>query len=203
MLKASVSIITGSPLRDPMATLSHGDPAGNIPQDLSLHELQQILDWVNVRVDQPQAWLWAYVEVEHINPNHWGYPSQVRDGASYPMPMIPVSILPGPRCGDGGGGKATSPECWGRDWYRSSIWVRTSSLAVMSYNIQGQLSHGQWRVGPLSRALWVNQNWSLWPPEMTGATDISTDPNCSRGTDPDMFLGRTWIWIPPLSQVAV
>lgn len=114
-----------------MATRSHGDPDGNIPQDKSLCELQQVLDWVNVMVDQTQVWLWAYVEVELINPDHWNYLPQVRGGASYLMLMIPVSILPGPWWG----GEATSPECWSWGWYRSSIRVRTSSLAVMSGKI--------------------------------------------------------------------
>ena len=44
-----------------MGSLSHEDPADIVQQDQALHELQQVLAGVDVRVGQPQAWLCACV----------------------------------------------------------------------------------------------------------------------------------------------
>ena len=39
----------------------------SISQDQSLHDLQQVLDGIDVRVSQPQAWLWAWLVPELVS----------------------------------------------------------------------------------------------------------------------------------------
>lgn len=56
----------------------HGDPVGIVPQALSLHQLQQVLDGVDVRVGQPKASLWACVVAELVIPGHWSHLPQAR-----------------------------------------------------------------------------------------------------------------------------
>ena len=72
----------------PVAALSHRDSAGIFPRDQSLHDLQQVLDGVNVRVGQPKARLGAWMVVELVNPGH---PPQVRGQSLFPVPMTSSS----------------------------------------------------------------------------------------------------------------
>ena len=53
-----------------MAALSLGDSGDIVPQDQSLHKLQQVLDGVDVRVGQPKALLWDWVIAEQVNLGH-------------------------------------------------------------------------------------------------------------------------------------
>lgn len=66
--------LTGSLLEHPVVTLSHGGLAGIVPQGQSLRELQQVLDGVGVKVDQPKAQPWAWVVSELLNLSIWGHP---------------------------------------------------------------------------------------------------------------------------------
>lgn len=53
--------IPGSSLELLWTTPSHRDPVGTVPQDQSLHKLQQVLDGADVKVGQPKARLWTWV----------------------------------------------------------------------------------------------------------------------------------------------
>ena len=51
------TINTGPSLKLLLVALSHGDPVTVVPQDQSLHVLQQITDGVDVGVSQVKAWV--------------------------------------------------------------------------------------------------------------------------------------------------
>lgn len=48
-------ILTGAPLRYPVAVMRNGDLTGIILQDQCLYELQQVLDGIDDWVGQPKA----------------------------------------------------------------------------------------------------------------------------------------------------
>lgn len=55
-LKASgTPLCAKTPLEYPAFVPSHGGPVAVIPQDQSLHTLQQVRDGVDVRMSQPKA----------------------------------------------------------------------------------------------------------------------------------------------------
>lgn len=142
-----------------MASLSHGDPVGIVPQALSLHELQQLLDGVDVRVGQPKAWLWNWVVAELVIP--------IGVSASSPLPVVR----------DG----AISPESRGQLSCEGQ-----GQLALLLQCLErGRASKGR---GRLRMVLWFHHAWFLWIPEVTWATDVSTDPSYSWTVDSDMAL---------------
>lgn len=91
-------ILTGTPLGYPVAATSLRDFAGIVPQVQSLHELQQVLAGVDVRVCQPKAWLWASMVAKLVSPGSWGHPPQSKGwsqlpymyalGVSSPWPVV-------------------------------------------------------------------------------------------------------------------
>ena len=66
-------ILTRSPLRYLVAATSFGDLVVIVPQDQSLHQLQEFLDRVDARVGQPKAWLWACLVAKLVSPDPWGH----------------------------------------------------------------------------------------------------------------------------------
>lgn len=55
-----------------MVATSLGDLVSIVPQDQSLHKLQQVLDGFGVWVGQPKACLWARVVTSLVSQGPWG-----------------------------------------------------------------------------------------------------------------------------------
>ena len=51
--------LTETPLGYPAVALSHVDPVAIIPQDKSLHTLQQVINGVDVGWVNPKLWMWV------------------------------------------------------------------------------------------------------------------------------------------------
>lgn len=90
-------------------------------------------------------------------------------------------------------GEASSPRP-GVAGPSSPMWGRTSSPATVASTSegQGQISQGQWRVGPAEHGFQTSTGMACMAcmaPD--GNTDINTEPSSSRTTDPDMALGSS------------
>lgn len=66
--------------------LSHEDPVDIILQDQSLHNLQQVLEGVVIRVGQPKTRLWTWVAVELVSPGPRA--TQLRRGGRVGSPTL-------------------------------------------------------------------------------------------------------------------
>lgn len=93
-------ILTGTPLGDSMAFLSLEDCSGIVPQGQSLHELQQVLGGIDVRVDHPKAQLCAWVLAELVSLGHCGHSPQVKGmepSLPHPCPQDQFTLTCGER----------------------------------------------------------------------------------------------------------
>ena len=115
----SVPLVSGTPsslyphqipLGYPVSTLSLGDPEAIIPQAQSIHQLLQVLDGVDARVDQPKAWPWARL-VAAGQSRPLGIPASGESAESAPLePCLQGWFSLACGCGVG----ATSPACRGQ-----------------------------------------------------------------------------------------
>lgn len=87
-------------------------------------------------------------------------------------------------------GGAISSE-WGVGGGSSPMKGRTSSPAAMSSEKQGQLSQGQWRVGPAQHSPQSSTRMVPMAPCVNRAMDINTDPSCRGTMDPNMALSSS------------
>lgn len=138
------------------------------------------MDVVDIRVGQYMAGLWACVAVQSVSPDHWGHPSQVRAGASSPIPMLSVSVLP--------------HLWWGVRPSLSS--VGTSSLAEMS-----SFPRASEGLSELSMAFWFQHAWFLRPPLVKCATDNNRPQLLQDHTLSLSLWHQPWPWMLPWSQV--
>lgn len=59
-----------------------------VPQDQSLHNVQHVIDGVDVGETNPKLCMCAWVGAEVVSPGRWGHPPPVRGGASWSTLML-------------------------------------------------------------------------------------------------------------------
>lgn len=144
------------------------------------------MDVVDVRVGQYMAGLWACVSVQLVSPDLWGHRSQVRAGASSPIPMLSVSVLP--------------HLWWGVRPSLSS--VGTSSLAAVSSEGQGQFSQGQWGTEPAQHGLLISTCMVSKAPFGNMCHRQQHRPQLLQDHTLSLSLWhQPWPWLLPWSQV--